>query len=135
MEFSKKHLLLVSAFSSVIGLLFIYFASVNTKPVEIQISDLSFDFVGKIATVSGSIIHKKTHPAGHIFLTLSDGENKIQVPIFSGVARSLDGNDLTEEMLRYKTFLTVTGTVDEYNGELQIVPRKAGDIVVNGNQR
>ncbi len=130
MEFSRKHLLLVSAISSVTGLLFIYFASVNTNPIEIQISDLSFDYVGKIATVSGSIAYKKTHPAGHIFLTLSDGENKIQVPIFSGVARTLEENDLTEKMLRYKTFITVTGTVDEYNGELQIVPRKAGDIVM-----
>ena len=132
MEFTKNRLLLASALSSAVGLLLIYFASTNTKPVEIQISDLSFDYVGRVATISGTIITKKESQAGHIFLTLSDGKNKIQVPIFSAVAKNLEGNDITKQMLGYKTFVTITGTVDEYNGELQIVPRKASDIVIGG---
>ncbi len=135
MEISKKQLVSASAISCILGLLLIYFASLNTKPTELEISDLSFDYVGKVATVSGNIVYKKEHPAGHIFLTLSDGKNKLQVPVFSGVVNNMDGTDLTKGMLTYKTFVTVTGTVDEYNGELQIVPRKASDIVVNGRQR
>ena len=132
MELAKNWLVAASAISSVLGLLLIYFASINTKPVEIQISDLSFDYVGKVATVSGSIVYKKEHPAGHIFLTLSDGQNKIQVPIFSGLAKNLEDSDVTKEMLKPKAFITVTGTVDEFNGELQIVPRKSGDIALSG---
>ena len=132
MEFQKNWIVSASAICSVLGIMLIYFASASIKPVEVQISDLSFDYVGKVATVSGTIVYKKEHPAGHIFLTLSDGENKLQVPIFYGVVKNLEGSDTTKEMLKYKTYLTVTGMVDEYNGELQIVPRNADDIEVNG---
>jgi len=114
--------------SSFLGLGLIYVAAINTRPVEMDIADISNDLVGKSVTTTGYIIYKRTHPEGHVFLTISNEETTIQVPLFSGFMKSLDG--LTDDDFKIGKQITVTGMVDEYKGDLQIIPRKPDDIKI-----
>jgi DNA/RNA endonuclease YhcR with UshA esterase domain len=72
----------------------------------------------------------RTHSAGHIFLTLSDGDSRIEVPIFSSLANQLSANGITKYDLRKGKIVRITGIVGEYKGQLQVVPRKASDIQI-----
>lgn len=102
------------------------------QPSEISISEITQDLIGRTITTSGYIVYKSSHPAGHVFLTLSDDSNgtKIQIPLFSGFMSSLNEVGITEQDLKKGTKLLVSGLVDEYQGQLQIQPRKVGDIQI-----
>jgi len=112
--------------SSFIGLSMIYIAALNSRSIEMPLSDISSDLIGKTVTTSGYLIYKRTHPEGHVFLTISDDEITIQVPLFSGFMKSLDG--LTDDDFKIGEQITVTGLLDEYKGDLQVIPRKPSDL-------
>jgi DNA/RNA endonuclease YhcR with UshA esterase domain len=126
----QKKLLLICLFSSVMGLVLIYLAAVNIQPSTIKISEIDSRFIGKTVRTTGYIIYKNNHPAGHVFLTIADGQAKIQVPLFAGFVNSLNENDVSVDDFRKGTKIMVTGLVDEYKGQLQILPRKPNDIKI-----
>jgi DNA/RNA endonuclease YhcR with UshA esterase domain len=65
------------------------------------------------------------HKDGHLFLKLKDDSGGVvSVPIFS---RTRAGLNETIELLDQ---VKVTGIVDEYQGELEVVPDKAEDIKI-----
>ena len=127
MEFTTKNMIAASAACSVFGLLLIYVASLAIEPSEIQIQEISFDHVGTSVTTSGKVTYVNQHPAGHIFLTLTDGVGTIEVPIFSAVANDIRNND-DMDIPRKGSTIRVTGTVGEYKGNLQVIPAKASDV-------
>jgi aspartyl/asparaginyl-tRNA synthetase len=101
---------LIPLICSVIGLILIYTAVINLEPKKVKISDITHETIGRIVSTSGKIVYKKTHSAGHIFLTISDGETKIQVPLFSGFLNSLEEADLNKEDLRVGSEIFVSGS-------------------------
>jgi exonuclease VII large subunit len=80
--------------------------------------------VGSIVSSEGKVSSKSEHEAGHVFLTISSDGAKIQVPIFSSVASRMSG----VQRIKVGSSVSVTGRLDEYRGQLQIVPRKAEDV-------
>ena len=84
---------------------------------------------------SGYVAFKSVHPEGHIFLTLTDdNQNKISVPLFAGFVSELRKDHFNTNRLQKGTRLQVSGLVDEYKGQLQIIPRKTSDIkILNGD--
>jgi DNA/RNA endonuclease YhcR with UshA esterase domain len=126
----QNKLILICLFSSVIGLALIYVAAINIQPSTIKIGEIDSRLIGKTVRTTGYIIYKNNHPAGHVFLTIADGQAKIQVPLFAGFVNSLNENDVFVDDLRKGTKIMVTGLVDEYKGQLQIVPRKPNDIKI-----
>jgi len=128
MELKKNLLLIVCIFVSLAGLVFIYFSLTNTLPPELKISKIDPSLNGKLISTTGKITYVRTHTAGHIFLTLSDGDSKIEVPLFSSLVNHLSSNGITKYDFRKGKTIRVTGIVGEYKDQLQIVPRKATDI-------
>ena len=63
-----------------------------------------------------------------MFLVISDDESDIQVPIFSSMMNDLKKENITESDFKIDEIISVTGLVDEYRGQLQILPRKTSDI-------
>ncbi|MDI6798857.1 MAG: OB-fold nucleic acid binding domain-containing protein [Candidatus Aenigmarchaeota archaeon] len=109
-----------------LGLILIYLAASNIQPREVRLSEITSELIGRTVTTSGKIIYKSFHPAGHIFLTVSDGKGKLQVPLFAGFVNKLDDADDFKKGIK----IEVTGLVEEYRGSLQVVPRKVGDIKI-----
>jgi len=128
----KKFLGLVCFFTSVIGLVLIYIAAINLQPVEIKISQISSDLIGRSISTRGIITQKRLHSAGHMFLVISNDNSEIQVPIFSSLMNDLKKENITESDFKINETISVTGLVDEYMGQLQILPRKTSDIKLGG---
>ena len=81
--------------------------------------------IGKVVTITGSIIDKYDHPDGHIFLTIrtTDGNEEIPIPIFKNLEYPSDN-------LTMNSTVSIKGKIDEYKGKLEVIPDKADDIVV-----
>jgi DNA/RNA endonuclease YhcR with UshA esterase domain len=114
-------LLLASSLSSVTGIILIYILSSSFDPKIVEISKISGNLMGETVKIYGVVEGVREHADGHVFITLSDGSGKIQVPVFEKVARNLP-------KMRKGEKLEVTGYVDGYKGNLQVVPRKAADV-------
>lgn len=124
----EKFVLLACFLCSLTGLILIYFSAKNSKPFEIELSEINPELIGRAVSTKGKIVHKKIHPSGHLFLTLEEKGSKLQVPIFSGLMSRMNENGISEEDFSLGRILEVSGVVDEYQGQLQIIPRKVEDI-------
>jgi len=127
MAIRKNLLIIICIVSSLLGLLLIYIAARNIQPVLTPISEITTDYVGRAVTTSGYIAYKSSHPNGHIFLTIKDDEYSIQVPLFSNYVKTME---IDKNFLKTGAYVEVTGLVDEYKGNLQIVPRDPDDIKI-----
>ena len=128
----KNILVLISFFTSALGLILIYIAAVNIKPVEIKVSQINSDLIGRTVSTQGIITQKRLHSEGHMFLMISDGESDIQIPIFSSLMNDLEKENITELDFKINETILVSGLVDEYRGQLQILARKTSDIKIGG---
>jgi DNA/RNA endonuclease YhcR with UshA esterase domain len=130
MEIRKKILLIACVLISLFGLAFIYFSALAVSPSETKISKIDSSLNGKLISTTGKISYVRTHSAGHVFLTLTDGDSRIEVPIFSSLMNQLKANGITQYDFKKGKTVRITGIVGEYKGQLQIVPRKASDIQI-----
>ena len=126
-DFKKNLQLIISLLTSLTGLVFIYILDQSTTPDNLSVTQLTADKVGSIVTVSGEISKRTQSNAGHVFLTL---DKKLQVPIFSQLKDSLDEKVLGA--MKVGTRISVTGVVDTYQNNLQVVPRAPTDIEILG---
>ncbi|MEM5766300.1 MAG: OB-fold nucleic acid binding domain-containing protein [Candidatus Aenigmatarchaeota archaeon] len=127
MEIKKNILIIACILISSAGLVLVYFSALKVSPCDIKISKIDSGSIGKLVSTSGKISYVRIHPNGHIFLTLTDGDSRIEVPIFSSLASKLN-DGMTKYDLRKGKVVKITGIVGEYKGQLQIVPQKPTDI-------
>lgn len=132
MVLSKNFLLILSLFTSIVGLILIYFASVNIEPQKIEISDITADLEGRRIVTTGYLVEKREHEDGHLFLTISDSKTKIQVPLFSDYMKSLNEIGITEEDFQLNDKISVKGVIENYKGRLQIMPKSLDDVKILG---
>jgi DNA/RNA endonuclease YhcR with UshA esterase domain len=123
----------VCIISSTLGLALIYFAAIKVQPLDTELGDIDSELIGRTVRTTGHISYKSLNPAGHVFLTLSDGRKNIEVPLFAGFVNKLAESGLIENQLSKGVQLSVSGVVDEYKGSLQIVPRKVSDVQITGD--
>lgn len=120
-----NYIVLGSLSMSVVGLLLIYIAAANVEPEVMELDEITGELVGRTVTTEGLIKSTRTHENGHLFLTIADGGKVLQVPIFSSVMQHLD-----ERSFKSNLKMRVTGLVDEYRGQVQVVPRKPEDVIL-----
>lgn len=130
MELKNNKMIAICLLSSVVGIILIYVAAIRMQPTTIEMEEINSNFMGKVVTTEGYISYKSIHPAGHVFLTISKNNKKIQIPLFAGFMEKLRESGITEKDLVNKRKVVITGTLDEYNGQLQIVPRKVEDVKI-----
>ena len=133
MRLSKNFLLTLSIFTSIVGLILIYFASINIEPQKTTISDITADMEGRRIVTTGHLVEKREHKDGHLFLTVSDNKTKIQVPLFSDFMNSLNQIGITEDDFQLNERISVKGIVENYKGRLQIVPKSLDDVKILGD--
>lgn len=132
MALTKNFLLILSLFISIIGLILIYFASINIEPQKIVISDITGDMEGRRIVTTGYLVEKREHKDGHLFLTISDNKTKIQVPLFSDFMNNLEPIGITEKDFHLNDKISVRGILENYKGQLQIVPKSLDDVKILG---
>ena len=130
MELAKNYILIISLVSSIIGLILIYVAAISIEPVKVKIIDITPELIGRTVTTTGNIIKRNIHPAGHLFLTISDGNADIDVPLFASFMKSFHDVGIDEKDFVTGEKLGVTGLLGEFKGQLQIQPRKVSDVKI-----
>jgi len=130
LNFKTNSLILIFLFCSLLGLILIYIAAINLQPTQIELKDITPELVGRSVLTRGKIVYRRTHDAGHLFLTISDDDTKIAVPLFAGYLNTLKEVGLTEDDFYEGVEISVSGLVDEYQGQLQIIPRRVSDVKI-----
>ncbi len=134
MKIKKHALIYVCLAASIAGLVLIYIAAISIQAAPMPIAEINFDMVGRSVKTAGFISYRSNHPSGHIFLTITDGDDSIiQVPLFAGFVSSFERDNrqhATTDELRRGALIEVEGLVGEYRGQLQIVPRKPDDLKI-----
>ena len=127
---AKNILAWICLLTSVIGLVLIYIAAINLEPEQIKLKDITPELIGRSVLTTGEIVYRRTHDAGHLFLTISDDDTKIAVPLFAGYLSTLKEVGLTEDDFQEGKKISVSGLVDEYQGQLQVIPRRVSDVKI-----
>ena len=127
---AKNILVIISLLTSVIGLVLIYIAAINLEPKQIELKDITPELVGRSVLTTGEIVYMRSHDAGHLFLTISDGDTEIAVPLFAGYLNTLKEVGLAEDDFYVGAEISVSGLVDEYEGQLQVIPRRVNDVKI-----
>lgn len=121
----EKSTIKLSLLCSLTGIAVLYAGAVQMRPGLTPIAKLDNDYVGLKVKVSGQVIDISDHPDGHMFLKLKDDSGGvISVPIFSRIRSGLSENIALLDNMQ------VTGQIDLYNGELELIPDKAGAIQI-----
>jgi len=94
-------------------------------PIETTIGALATGDVGRVVTLRGALGPPDPFSAGLKFL-LDDGTGQIILLLWSNV------HEGAPEELGAGAQVLVTGEVAEYQGELELIPRNAGEIRVTG---
>ena len=100
---------------AVIGLVGIYFAVMNIKPIELKIESIEDSMNGRLVKISGRIDNIRKSRTGNFYWTVNDGNN-ITVPILDNKFKSLD--------VKSGDMIEIIGLVTEYNGELEVMPKE-----------
>ena len=132
MKPAKNFLIIRSLFASLVGLILIYFATVNLEPQKIPIGEITADMEGRKIVIAGYLTGKREHEDGHLFLTLSDDKTDIQVPLFSDFMKSLNQAGITTDDFITGDKISVKGTLEIYKGKLQIIPKALDDVKILG---
>ncbi|KXA91687.1 hypothetical protein AKJ57_00320 [candidate division MSBL1 archaeon SCGC-AAA259A05] len=114
----------LSLLCSLIGMVLIYFGSARKSSLT-PISQIDKDFVGLKVKISGQVLDLAKHAEGHLFLKVKDSsDGVISVPIFAKI------NSKLEKRIELLDNIQIKGIVEEYNGELEVLPEKAESIQV-----
>jgi len=130
LDLKTNSLVLIFLFCSITGLILIYIAAINLEPKQIELKEITPELVGRSVSTTGEIVYMRSHDAGHLFLTISVDDTKIAVPLFAGYMTSLKEVGLTEDDFYEGVEISVSGLVDEYQGQLQIIPRRKDDVKI-----
>lgn len=91
----------------------------NQKTV--LISSITKESIGDSVFIIGEISRRYEHKNGHVFLTLSQDNKSIEVPVFSN--KNIETSNYTTGSM-----VKVKGEVGEYQGKLQVIPENSDDI-------
>lgn len=122
---NEKTLARLSLLCTLTGLAAVYGASLSARPRVTSISSIDNGFVGVRSTVSGKVIDYREHKDGHLFLKLQDQSGGvISVAVFSRTRSQLG------DSIELQDTVEVTGEVQLYQGEFEVVPDEAKDLTV-----
>jgi len=103
----------IALFGSVIGLIILYVGTLAFEPVQVEI--IGEEDIGKLVQITGEIQQIREFESS--FLIQVSG-----FTVFSNKAITPD--------IEVGDFIQIIGQVQEYKGELEVIPRRQGDLIV-----
>ena len=113
-----RYLLTLAVFTSLIGIGILWFACAGHEPPAINLSEVTDELLGKVITLNGTIKSVKTY-------------DSVVVAQFQNSDLILFGFKSSLPVFESGDFVTVTGEIKEYKGELEIVPSKKEDVTIS----
>ena len=113
-EKSKQMTILIFILAAV-GLIAIYFAVINIKPIELKIASIEDSMVDRLVEINGTIDYIRKSKTNNFYWTVNDGNN-ITVPILDNKFKKLS--------VKQGDSVGIIGLVTLYNGELEVMPKE-----------
>lgn len=110
---------------SVIGIISIYIISLMMGSEQVKVEDITSNMVGKVVNVKGEVSDIYFHKNGHVFFNLKEGGSKVRVVIWENIAEQMKYSGIDIYNLKNGDRVEITGTVELYRGEPEVIPIKA----------
>jgi DNA/RNA endonuclease YhcR with UshA esterase domain len=108
-------------FSAIIGIVSLYLISFTLVAEDLDLDSLNANLVGKKVTLSGSVDDVRNHKNGHIFFKMRNNTNSIEVVLWESKVEQLRLNGYDLSMISEGNRLQITGTLEMYKGNIQLV--------------
>lgn len=129
-----KQIILLVFLLSIIGLVGIYFAVENIKPLEVKVESIEEPMIGRLVKISGLIGNIRKSKTGNLYWTVADYETVAEDDAFGGDGYA-ESKNITVPILDGKLkklaagakrgdFVEIIGLVTEYNGQLEVMPKE-----------
>jgi len=114
--FQEKYLIVLIFILTVAGLSITYYAVSTLDPKEIKISEITESMKGNLVRITGNVVTVKRSNSGNTYLTVDDESDKITVPLLGKLSQQFSN-------IKKDQFVSITGIVSEYSGQLEIMPK------------
>lgn len=118
----SDRMLYLALAASIVGLLLITFVSPSVQPPLSRLSDVSTSSLEKVVRVAGNVSRVHVFKGGSTVLTVSDGASAVDVFMPAGYASGFGNVSFAGRRV------DVLGTVQVYNGRLELVAEKPGSV-------
>lgn len=115
-------LYMLSAATSILGLLLLTFTSNQVSPPLSSIGDVSTDFLDENMRVKGRVCRLHEFDGGSMIITLCDNKDELDVYLPYDVALQVNSTSLESREI------DVVGAVEVYKGRLELVVNDAGHL-------
>jgi DNA/RNA endonuclease YhcR with UshA esterase domain len=121
----RDRLMKLLLLGSVIGIVALYIVSQNITSPPVNINEALSMANGNVILVNGIVSGVQLHEDGHIFFTLNDDTGSVKVVLWKDVVKQLELNHVNIDEIKNGDRLEITGTIELYRGELELVPLRA----------
>ncbi len=104
------------------GIVALYFVSFYTESSPVGAGEVTSGMSGRIVRVAGEVTGLYRHSNGHIFFSLMDETGKVRVVLWQDDVERLELSGTNISGVRNGMYAEVTGTVETYRGEPEIIP-------------
>jgi hypothetical protein len=111
-----SHLLALAVATALAGLGVLYFAAAGFEPEVVGVAELDEGYMGRMVHIEGVVSRVKEYNKSMAFFLEQNG-SEVQVYMFFKLPVEVNQS------------VGVYGEVQEYNGELEVVPARVEDIV------
>lgn len=118
--------MVLSVVCAVAGLVTLLVFSITMEIKPVDIAEITPDDLGETLKICGGITSKYVSKNNHIFMDVSDGSGSINVVVFNDTALKMKGLNIDPYSLKEQDTICITGKVDIYKNELEIIPRTDG---------
>lgn len=130
MKITDDKILKIALITTLIGLLGLIFTTPYIEVKEVSIGDISNSMIDEEIAINGVVEEVQAIGNGETYiLTVNDGEGRIPVVIFQSVAVEIQESETPLETFKGKT-VEVTGTVTEYNSQLEIILSNSNSLKI-----
>lgn len=121
MEITDDKLLKIALITSLIGIIGLIIFTPTIEVKEINIKDINRGMIDEEVSIEGVITDvAQSSSKTSYFLTINDGESKIQLIIFESQVADIQSKNLDIEDFKNRK-VKVVGTITEYNSELELI--------------
>lgn len=118
----EEEMMRICLAGSIIGILVLYFIALYLPSTEMDIGEVTGNVIGSVVKVEGQVEDFYEHRSGHYFFDLADGTGKVRVVVWEQMVEELRLGGVNVSDIRDGARLEITGTVERYRGELELIP-------------
>jgi len=120
---NEKTLTKISVVGSVLSIILLYFITLNINPEGMAIGNLDRSLIGRSVSITGKITSLYVNN-GNIFMNVADESGEIKAVLWKDTLEMVRANGIDSDAFEIGKKINMTGEIQEYKGELEIVPVK-----------